>query len=221
MGAESAPKKVIGDTSDLRGFTSTYWVFPETESAVVVLTNASNANGDSSNVVAQVLTQALFNMKPTINYLSVALEMRTHSLAQWQHALVERTAHRCSGTKSKHPLAYEGEYSNSDLQMTLTIKSLPLTGPGPNEPFKMKMQINGLEQQIFELYHYHHDSRTFLPKSSEECLREGLEMYIPSWKSFNIEFGRFAAEQFHSVHWRLDPDERVEAHTFYRLVDFF
>lgn len=71
IGAESASKKVIGDTSDLRGFKSTYWVFPETESAVLVLTNASNANGDSSNIVGQVLTQTLFNLKPTINYLSL------------------------------------------------------------------------------------------------------------------------------------------------------
>lgn len=36
LGADSSPKKVIGHTGDLGSFISAYWVFPETESAVVV-----------------------------------------------------------------------------------------------------------------------------------------------------------------------------------------
>jgi CubicO group peptidase (beta-lactamase class C family) len=53
LGAESAPRAVIDHNGDLGSFTSAYWAFPETESAVVVMTNVSSVDGDPSNIVAQ------------------------------------------------------------------------------------------------------------------------------------------------------------------------
>lgn len=92
--AGSFPKKVIGHTGDLGSFTSGYWVFPETESAVVVLTNSSSADGDSSNLIVQVLMQALFDLQPAIGFVKVASEAVTEAKAGWDRAVDACTENR-------------------------------------------------------------------------------------------------------------------------------
>ena len=94
LGADSSPKKVIGHTGDLGSFISAYWVFPETESAVVVLTNSSSADGDSSNLIAQVLIQALFDLQPATDLVKVASEAVTEAKARWDQAVDAWTENR-------------------------------------------------------------------------------------------------------------------------------
>jgi CubicO group peptidase (beta-lactamase class C family) len=84
LGAESAPRAVIGHNSDLGGFTSAYWTFPETESAVVVMTNASSVDGDPTNIVAQTLTQALFDLTPEVDFVDIAAQATAAAKSRWQ-----------------------------------------------------------------------------------------------------------------------------------------
>ena len=72
LGADSPPMVVVGHTGDLGSFTNAYWTFPETESAILLMTNASSTYGDPSNIGAQVLMQALFDMRPVIDYEELA-----------------------------------------------------------------------------------------------------------------------------------------------------
>lgn len=220
MGADSAPRTVIGHTGDLGSFTSAYWVFPETESAVVVLTNANSANGDPSNIVAQVLIQALFDLQPKIDYTKVAAEIVLNAILQWESAVSEWDSHRIRGTKPNHPNAYIGDYTNADLRMTLRVKRKPPSqSHHPQEERKMLFRINGIIEQTFELHHYHRDSWTFMPGSRDECLRLGLGIYIPCWQSFVLEFGPYDGGQCRWVRWRLDPDSRVASHVFGRVAE--
>ena len=72
LGADSSPMVVIGHTGDLGSYTNAYWTFPKPESAIIVMTNAGSTNGDPSNIVAQALMQALFEMQPAIDYENLA-----------------------------------------------------------------------------------------------------------------------------------------------------
>ncbi|MCJ1459423.1 hypothetical protein MMC28_009801 [Mycoblastus sanguinarius] len=215
MGAKSPSRKVIGHTGDMGNFASAYWVFPETESAIVVLTNSSRANGDPSNIVAQVLTQALFGLKPSINYIKLATDVVTQAKSQWQRTVTSWEVHRWAGTMPKDLDAYVGVYSSSDLRMTLDIKPISQV-LSSGEPAKLRLWINGLTEQTFELYHYHHDSWTFLPGSRDKCLALGLEIYIPSWRSFILDFDNYVAGRLNTLRWTLDPDQRVKAQIFTR-----
>lgn len=217
MGKKSTPRKVIGHTGDIGSFTSAYWVFPETESAVVVLTNANSANGDPSNIVAQVLIQALFELQPPIDYVQKSAEIISNAKLQWETTVAEWTSHRKPGPKPKHPNAYIGEYTNSKLRMSLHFVYQSPSEPGHPEEERLIFWINGINEQKFSLYHYHEDSWTFLPSSREECLRLGYGIYIPCWWSFVLTFGPEDSGHCHWVRWRLDPDPRVTAHLFSRV----
>ena len=72
LGADSPPMVVVGHTGDLGSFTNAYWTFPQTKSAVIVMTDASSTYGDSRNIVTQVLIQALFELQPAVNYEELA-----------------------------------------------------------------------------------------------------------------------------------------------------
>lgn len=215
LGAKSDKRKVIGHTGDLGAFTSAYWVFPETKSAVVVLTNASSANGDPSHLVAQVLIQALFDLKPAINFTRVAADMFSNAQLQWQQTVKAWSSHRLPNTNPKPLDAYIGEYSNKDLRMHLSISPLPPDG-GPDRARRMQLRINDLADQVFELYHYDTDRWTFLPRSRDECLKRGLASYIGCWRTFVLNFGQFANDRCQGVKWRLDPHEKVTSQLFRR-----
>ena len=77
IGAGSPPMLAVGHTGDLGSFTNAYWTFPRTESAVIVMTYASSTYGDPSNILAQVLIQALFDIQLAI------VTMRSWLLGWW------------------------------------------------------------------------------------------------------------------------------------------
>ncbi|KAK4695662.1 hypothetical protein P7C71_g2128, partial [Lecanoromycetidae sp. Uapishka_2] len=229
MGANSFPRKVIGNTSDLGTYTSTYWVFPESESAVIVLSNGNSVNGDATNIIAQCLTQALFNLQPQIDYIAVAKHVSTEALAQWRNAKEQWALHRRPIARAQPLIAYAGTYTCHELQMTLivTISTATQRARGDtgriqgDDIGRMSMCINGLPEQVFDLYHYHGDNWTFMPSSRDECVRQGYAQYIQSWKSFIIKFDCFNEDvvRFEGVRWFLDPDDRVKAFQFQKIVE--
>ena len=121
LGADSPPTVVVGHTGDLGSFTSAYWTFPRTESAVIVMTNASSTSGDPSNIVAQVLIQALFDMRPVIDFEELALGVVAKAKARWQEVQDAWSAERKGGTQRRELSAYVGTYISIDLMMTLEI----------------------------------------------------------------------------------------------------
>lgn len=229
MGVDSPRRKVIGNTSDLGSYTSTYWVFPETDSAVVVLSNGDSANGDATNIIAQLLTQALFNLETPIDYLAVAELASSQAIVQWQTTLEAWTGRRRSDVRARPLSAYAGDYTSPELQMTLSIKTTLGSNRAngdtgrihANDIGRMRMCINGLKEQVFDLYSYYGDNWTFLPSSRDECLRKGYGQYIESWKSFIIKFDDFREgnENFEVMKWILDPQKGVGVFTFKRVVE--
>lgn len=225
MGATSPSRKVIGNTSDLGTYTSTYYIFPETESAIIVLSNGSSVNGDATNIIAQLLTQALFNLQPPIDYLAVADLVSSQAIAQWQTTLEAWTQHQRPYVKCNPLSAYAGEYASPELQMTLSIKTTPGTQRAngdtgrihANDIGRMTMCINNLSSQVFGLYSYHGDNWTFMPASRDECIKQGYGQYIQSWRSFIIKFDNFSEGKFAHLRWFLDPDWRVRAFIFQRV----
>ena len=215
LGAESAPRAVLGRSGDLGGFTSAYWAFPETESAVVVMTNASSVDGDPSNIVAQALTQALFALTPEVDFVEIAVQATAAAKGRWQSTVHTWKSKRQRGTIPKELIAYVGSYTSTDLHMTLHVSIA--TNHSSSESPELQLCINDLPDQNLSLYHYHRDTWSFLPKSRDECLAMGLGVYIPSWQTFNFEFDRFAVDNFRGILWTMDLDPRVGPQVFSRI----
>ena len=206
LGADSSPMAVIGHTGELGSFNSAYWTFSETESAVIVMTNASSTYGDPSNIVAQVLIKALFEIQPAIYYEKLASEVLVSTKAKWQETLDAWSAKRKVGTHLRELKAYVETHESKDLKMTLRISAL-----GEES---LRLCINDLPQQQFDLYHYHLDTWIFLTGSYDQCLELGMGYYLLDWGTFNISFDRLVAGTFRGLTWLLDFDPRAEPHVF-------
>ena len=81
----------------------------------------------------------------------------------------------------------------------------------------MRLCINDLQDQSYDLYHYHLDTWTFLPKSHAECLQMGIGHYLSRWETFNTSFDRLAAGTFRGITWSLDLDPRAGPQVFTRV----
>ncbi|KAM0539624.1 hypothetical protein ACHAO7_011997 [Fusarium culmorum] len=71
LGRESPRRFFIGHQGNANGYSSAVYLFPETKSAVVALTNGGNL-GDAADFAAKIMIQALFDTKPNIDYLLAA-----------------------------------------------------------------------------------------------------------------------------------------------------
>lgn len=158
MGAESTPRKVIGHTGDLGSYTSAHWTFPETESAVIVMSNASSTYGDPSNLVAQVLTQALFDLQPAVDYLKISSQVVALARSKWQRAVDAWTSRRLQGTQPKDLACYTGVYTSTDLRMTLSVSIISTDNDDSVRGKSLQLCISGRQGQTFDLYHYHLDT---------------------------------------------------------------
>jgi hypothetical protein len=214
IGAHSPKRAVVGHTGELGSFLSAYWTFPEDDSAVIVLCNSFQLNGDPTNIVAQLLTQALFDLRPKVDFLAVVREIVSNSRARWTTALTEWTSHRVSGTTPRDLSAYAGIYVNDGLAMRLEISVVDGSTDSSYENPTLRLRINEVEEQSFHLYHYHHDAWTFFPKSRDECIKLGYASYLYSWQSFLVEFGDVKDGHLGSILWRLDIDSRAELQRF-------
>ena len=215
LGADSPSMLVVSHTGDLGSFTNAYWTFPETESAIIVMTNASSTYGDPSNIVAQVLMHALFDMRPVFDYEELAFGVVAKAKAQWQEVLDALSAERKGGTQPRELSAYIGTYTSADLRMTLQISAVEEDAASRETP--LRLCINDLQDQNFDLYHYHLDTWTFLPKSHDECIQLGLGYYLSGWENFTINFERLVARAFQDVSWSLDLDPRAGSQVFERV----
>ncbi|KAI8651272.1 hypothetical protein NCS55_01371000 [Fusarium keratoplasticum] len=210
IGKDSKERVAIGHTGELGGFLSAYWTFPEDDCAIVVLTNSFQINGDPTNLIAQLLAQTLFDMRPTVDFVEVAKNVVRNARGRWLTIREEWTAHRIPNTWHQPLAAYVGEYQNRGLAMSLSVS---ISG---DDKYPLRLCINGLESQVFELYHYHTDSWTFLRDSRDDCIEKGYSMYLLSWESWIINFDLFENDRFCKIKWRLDTDKRLGPQEFLR-----
>ncbi|KAM0431329.1 hypothetical protein ACHAPT_005303 [Fusarium lateritium] len=210
IGKDSGDRLVIGHTGELGGFLSAYWTFPEEDCSIVVLTNSFQINGDPTNIIAQLLAQTVFDMRPIVDFGGVAKNVVSNARSRWDTVISKWEEHRRSNTRPKSLSSYVGEYENHGLAMSLTVA----LSDDPSYP--LLLRINGRKDQVFELYHYHTDSWTFLQPTRDECIEKGYSMYLLSWESWIIEFDLFENDGFYKVKWRLDADKRLDSQVFLR-----
>ncbi|KAK7426663.1 hypothetical protein QQZ08_006841 [Neonectria magnoliae] len=210
IGRDSEDRLVTGHTGELGGFLSAYWTFPDDDCSLVVLTNSFQVNGGSTSIIAQLLAQTLFDMRPVVDFKEVARNVVSNTKGRCDIITKEWNAHRIPNTCPGPLDAYVGEYSNDGLAMSLSATRTS------DAPCPLRLCINGIEEQVFELYHYHTDSRTFLQSTRDACIENGYSMYLLSWESWIIEFDLSEDGLFGKIKWVLDPDEPVDSQVFLR-----
>lgn len=110
LGKASQERLAIGHSGGMPGSLATIWTFPETESAVVVLTNGRGL-GDASDFVAQIIIQRLFDMKPEVDLISWARQEVKLAESYYRERLFNPwTQARDQENPMRNPNLYSGKY---------------------------------------------------------------------------------------------------------------
>ncbi|KAJ5660348.1 hypothetical protein N7507_006799 [Penicillium longicatenatum] len=123
LGKSAESFQMIGHTGGMDGSIFTVFTFPETQSAAVTMTNGRDF-GDASDFTAQILTQALFDLKPSIDLIPWA--KREAELRPSHHEIrLGRpwTENRCSSAPRRDIALYVGQYRGFGDRFTLTINT--------------------------------------------------------------------------------------------------
>ncbi|KAJ0422227.1 beta-lactamase/transpeptidase-like protein [Aspergillus carlsbadensis] len=168
LGKENAPSPLtaVGHTGGMRGSVFSVYTFPETQSAVVTATNGRDF-GDASDFTAQVLVQALFDLKPVVDLLPWARKeaqlaagfYREHVEAPWER-------NRRPNDPERDRMLYVGDYRGFNDRFTLTIAATKL----PSDQASLAVGFNRRPASQCPLVFYQTDVYSFL-KPDEDYAR--------------------------------------------------
>lgn len=197
LGRESPRRFFIGHQGNANGYSSAMYLFPGTKSAVVALTNGGNL-GDAADFAAKVMIQALFDAKPSIDYLQLAQE-EADLHRQWHmQLLVDWLAHSDAMQKEAELHEYVGNYLWSNVTVNIFICE---------EKNRLALTINSNQDSRCNLEFYAKDVYSFTPRTRDEWLYKGMM----DWEHYfvgNVHFRRGPTGVVNGLDWKYEPDEK-------------
>ncbi|KAJ5626534.1 hypothetical protein N7528_003961 [Penicillium herquei] len=178
LGVGSTPQMVYYHQGAGIGYFSILLLFPETQSAIVVLTNAI-AFCDAPDWISQAYTAALFDFPSPADYPSLAQEGRRRKLAQYEEMLANLNSQRNPGLPPSQPLdRYVGLYYNKARSFFIQVRL--------QSHDKLSIAFQGKESQIYDLRHLHDDVFEWALSYDNMARRERFAISEPDY--FLIEF---------------------------------
>jgi CubicO group peptidase (beta-lactamase class C family) len=193
IGRESRPRLALYHGGQVTGYLNSIYLFPETRSAVVVLTNTQSA-GDCSDLVAQMLIQALFDMKPEVDFEMRGKKVSANCLNQYTKMLDDLQQNRIPGTACPELDTLEGSYWNEDLRGLIQVDR------SSGSACQLDMKRNGMETQRHCLSQYHYDTFSFMPDSRDEMELRCLVDYSV-YEQFLLKFVRDEEDRVIGLDW--------------------
>jgi hypothetical protein len=197
IGRDSPRRLALAHHGLLSGSTTSVYVFPETQSAIVVLTNGATS-ADASDFVAKMLIQALFNLQPHVDLFPLMkAEAKAHQ--RWFEDLVRDWREHRDVSQPEAPRAqYIGDYTG--LGTTLNIAQRA-------EDLRLVMTFNGKKRTLCTLEYYNKDTYSFLPTERDRWLKDGMLDY-DYYKVGLLEFRRNCAGDVDGLRWQYDQWEK-------------
>ncbi|KAI0839448.1 beta-lactamase/transpeptidase-like protein [Hypoxylon sp. FL0890] len=136
-------------------------LFPETMSAIVVLSSGLNV-GDPSDFVAAIMMQALFELEERVDIMSMVSYEREVRLNDWKSLVADWTAHRDTSVVERPAEEYVGQYTALGIMLTIREGS---SGKG------LELVFNGREDIAQGLEHYNEDMYSYQPTERDDWLK--------------------------------------------------
>lgn len=163
VGRGSPSRLCIYHQGSLPGALTAVNLFPETDSAIVVLSNAL-ALKDCADWIGQSLVECLFDVEEKNDYLKIAQASADRSRA-WYTSIKDRLDEDSKGGTEPRPLQeYVGKYYNTIRTMLIVVS---IDGESV-----LTMSLQGLKEEEFILKFYHDDIFTWLAPR-DELIRRG------------------------------------------------
>ncbi|KAJ0416587.1 beta-lactamase/transpeptidase-like protein [Aspergillus carlsbadensis] len=200
LGIESEKRVMIGHTGGAIGGIATVWTFPETQSAVCVMVNM-RALGDASDFAAQVLIQALFDLRPRVDLVAWASkEAELYRAGLKDNVFNPWTANRRASDPKRECGLYVGEYEAFGGCFTLSISAA-----GNGEDAQLAVTFNHRERTKMDLAFFKRDTHSFFSGSLDELITE-LFLYR-DYRQTLLEFELDDAGRVRGLWWLWSQDE--------------
>ncbi|OJI99309.1 hypothetical protein ASPVEDRAFT_80922 [Aspergillus versicolor CBS 583.65] len=207
LGKEStpAPLTAVGHTGGMRGSIFSVYTFPETQSAVVTAANGRDF-GDASDFTAQVLVQALFNLRPTVDLLPwVRQEADLAGRFYRDHIEEPWMRNRREYDTERDRMLYVGDYRGFNDRFTLSIVEA--------KPLSLAVVFNHRLASQCPLIFYQADVYSFFQPSEDYLKAQAI--IARSYEQMLLKFLVDEGGRVAGLWWKWDTD--VEAAWFKRL----
>lgn len=179
IGQKSRSLLTVAHWGEFQGFLTSFYTFPETKSAIIVMANSSPSRGDPSDLIAQTLCQELFDMKPRVALEDYAQRASQMADRIWPSLVEDWVTGRVQNTPTHPPSDYVGLFRNEGFMLDIKVYELEGKERGQGEnPELLGFIVNNIARQKAKLRHYHYDVWTFLPDSRDDASRKGMELYM-------------------------------------------
>ena len=201
----SKEKTIIYHQGSLAGYTSSPFLIPDTESAIVILSNSICLN-DCADWAGQLILEDLLGVEERNDYMKYAMESADAHLAKYpaMRASLEasRRSHGIQSNQSKALDAYHGKYYNQlgDFYISIT----------PNHASNcLQLAFQGLDSLVWKMEHYQDNSFLWLMSRDEAVSRARFP--YSSETLYKLEFlASDESGEIDSLLWAHDADRPAE-----------
>lgn len=182
IGKDSQPRWVYGHSGLSNGAVATFYVLPESHSAVVVMSNAADA-GDASETASQILLQALFDLQPKVDLIKALKGSQEHASKEHQKMVDDWKKNRDPSQFSAKTEELIGTYLGMGGASSIHIIRSEQATSG------LALIFGDEEVTQCELDPYGADALGYLPLEREETLAKGM-MDWDYWTVGVVQFVR-------------------------------
>lgn len=208
LGSGGEPRLILYHQGVTVGYYSFLALFPETQSAVVVLTNAI-AVGDVAGWVGCILIEALFGFPAQADYVRLSKEGKQRKLQRFESMQACFAKEHAPGTRPLPLDAYVGKYVNQTYKSILEVALDPVD----NECLVVLFQ--SLRSQCYRLRHLCGNVFEWALSHDEGKRRGRYTCADASYFKFSFEVS--SREQAHKIIWDIDEASQPGGVIFSRL----
>jgi CubicO group peptidase (beta-lactamase class C family) len=190
----------------LVGDTSFVMLLPETESAVVVLTNSMALN-NAADWIGQLLVEKLLDSPIRHDYVHLASLSAKRAVEKYEELTNELEAGKEPSKPPKDLAKYAGSYVGVGGVFLIDVALVEGS---------LELRLQGRKSQAFRLHHYRDDVFSWFLTFDDQIKRGLFVVYDPEY--YLISFKSEEETGFKVLNWANDRDV-AEGEDFYRLGD--
>lgn len=197
---KSSPKQLsyqaMGTSSD---GTATLRIFPQTRSAIIILSSGINY-ADASDFAAAIMTQELFNLTPRIGIFSMVQREYQQQCKRFQDMLSDWQQHYDANAVEPPREQVVGDYFSHGLVITLRyVESLET----------LQIVFNSREETAIRLKYYKRDVYSFAAHSRDAWLRRGWFFEMNDYRAYLLKLCRGDDGTVEELEWDLWQGQSV------------
>jgi hypothetical protein len=179
------------------GYFSSFYLFPETGSAVIVLTN-SIANCDAADWIAKAMIQALFDDQSKVDWVEVTKCFTRKCLSYYDDMQAKIHAKRQNGPPARGFEPYLGDYYDDTGIFFIRVKR------DANCEDRLQLEFQCQDKQAYSLRFFYDDTFEWTLTRDETAKRARYHQFDQNY--FNFHFHEDDQGEITSLAWSHDSN---------------